>query len=343
MPSYQEALQALKARPRTWLVTGAAGFIGSHLVQTLLEAGQEVTGIDNFSVGCPANLRDIQACVPAPAWARFRFIEGDIRDLRSCREACRGAWAVLQQAALGSVSRSIEDPLATHQSNVDGFLNVLLAARDEGIQRFVFASSSSVYGDHPALPKVEANTGTPLSPYAVTKAMDEQYARVFRQIYGFPAIGLRYFNVFGPRQMPGGPYAAVIPRWIQALMQGGVCEIHGDGLTSRDYTYVADVVQANLLAATAEDAALGQIFNVSFGARTTLTELYAMIQDRLQDAFPEVRGRAARHLPFRAGDVAHSQADTTKARTLLGYDPAYPVARGMAETVPWFLQHAGWR
>jgi UDP-N-acetylglucosamine 4-epimerase len=334
---YDDVLDALHASPRTWLVTGAAGFIGSNLVETLLRHGQTVVGMDNFATGYPHNLEDIRNLVGEEAWSRFTFHEADIRDLEACRRACAGASIVLHQAALGSVPRSISNPIASHQANVDGFLNMLVAAKDAGVDRFVFASSSSVYGDHPDLPKVEERIGKPLSPYALTKAIGEQYAAVFAHTYGFKAIGLRYFNVFGRRQNPTGAYAAVIPRWISTLLEGGTCQINGDGDTSRDFCYIANVMQANLLAGTVQDeAALGQIYNVSYGGRTTLKLLYTMIRERLAKHDPTVAEREPTWAGFRDGDVRHSQADTSKIRHLLGYYPTHSVAQGLDETVDWY-------
>ena len=336
MSRYSELCEALQRRPRTWLVTGVAGFIGSNLLQRLLELDQVVVGLDNFSTGSPRNLESVrQASVPA-AWERFTFHEGDIRDLDTCRTACRGAQVVLHQAALGSVPRSIKDPIATHQSNVDGFLNMLVAARDAQVERMVYASSSSVYGDDPGLPKVEDRTGRPLSPYALTKAMDEAYAAVFGRVYGFRPIGLRYFNVFGPRQDPNGPYAAVMPRWIDALTQGRACQIHGDGETSRDFCFVANAVQANLLAGNAPDEVLGNVFNVAYGGTTTLTRLYGMIAERLQAIRPGLALLEPVYTESRPGDIRHSQADLGRIRAQLGYEPTHSVSQGLDVLVPWF-------
>jgi UDP-N-acetylglucosamine 4-epimerase len=336
MSPYLALCSHLRENPRRWLVTGAAGFIGSSLLQRLLELDQTVVGLDNFSTGHPANLENVRSGVPVEAWERFTFIEGDIRDLETCKRACQGAESVLHQAALGSVPRSIKDPIASHQSNVDGFLNMLVAARDACVERMVYASSSSVYGDDPELPKQESRTGNPLSPYALTKAIDEQYAAIFARSYGFRAIGLRYFNVFGPRQDPNGPYAAVIPKWIQALLGGETCQIHGDGETSRDFCFAANAVQANLLAGTAPESALGEVFNVSFGGKTSLTQIYWMIAERLAASRPGFSGREPIYSPPRDGDIRHSQADLAKIKAHLGYDPTHSVADGLDETVPWF-------
>jgi UDP-N-acetylglucosamine 4-epimerase len=318
-------------------VTGCAGFIGSNLVESLLSLGQRVVGLDNFATGFRHNLDDVRENVGADAWSRFTFIEGDIRDLATCHAACREVEIVLHQAALGSVPRSIKDPIASHQANVDGFLNMLVAAKDAGVARFVFASSSSVYGDHPDLPKVEERIGKPLSPYALTKAIGEQYAAVFAHTYGFKAIGLRYFNVFGRRQNPEGAYAAVIPKWVGTLLRGGTCQINGDGETSRDFCYIANVVQANLLAGTvATEEALGQIYNVSFGGRTTLKDLFGFIRDGLASSRPDLRDQAPVYAPFRDGDVRHSQANTSKIRSLLGYEPTHDISAGLRETLDWY-------
>ncbi|GAB3289785.1 SDR family oxidoreductase [Parahaliea aestuarii] len=337
--SMEDALVARLQHQRTWLVTGAAGFIGSHLVEALLRHGQAVVGLDNFSTGYRANLEEVHRAVGETAWRSFRFVEGDIRHMDDCRRAVEGCDFVLHQAALGSVPRSLQDPLCTHQSNVDGFLQMLIASRDAGVRRFVYAASSSTYGDHPALPKVEDNIGKPLSPYAVTKYVNELYAEVFARSYGQDSIGLRYFNVFGPRQDPRGAYAAVIPRWIEQLLQGEACHINGDGETSRDFCYVDNAVQANLLAALAQDsAASNQVYNVAVGDRTTLNELFALICGNLEALGIDVAESAPRYGEFRDGDVRHSQADIDKARRLLGYAPAYSAAQGLEATVRWFWQ-----
>lgn len=339
--AYDGALALLRERPRRWLVTGCAGFIGSNLLEALLRAGQEVAGIDNFATGKPANLDDVRAQVGEEAWARFRFLEGDITDLEACRSVCAGVELVLHEAALGSVPRSIADPLASHRANVDGFLNMLVAAKDAGVDRFVYAGSSSSYGDHPDLPKVEDKIGRPLSPYAATKLVDEIYADVFGRVYGVRTVGLRYFNVFGRRQDPDGPYAAVIPRWIATLLRGERCVINGDGETSRDFCFVENVVQANLLAATAEgEGVVGQIYNVACGDRTTLNELYTLIRDGLAAMDPSIAGRDPELAPFRAGDVRHSLADVSKARRLLGYAPTHTAREGLAQALAWYVAQA---
>jgi UDP-N-acetylglucosamine 4-epimerase len=338
---YETVKEELRAAPRTWLVTGAAGFIGSALVEGLLGLGQTVVGLDNFATGHRRNLDDVRAQAGDEAWERFRFIDGDIRDLDTCHGACRGVDFVLHQAALGSVPRSLEDPIATHAANVTGFLNVLVAARDAKVRRFVFAASSSTYGDHPALPKVEDRIGRPLSPYAVTKYVDELYASVFERNYGIETVGLRYFNVFGRRQDPEGAYAAVIPRWVGTLLQGHECVINGDGETSRDFCFVENVVQANLLAATATGKVTDEVYNVALGGRTTLNQLFEWIRDGLAAFRPGVAGAEPKYAPFRAGDVRHSQADITKARERLGYEPTHTAEEGLRETLEWYAAHAG--
>ena len=337
-PTAYTMLQAqLREQPRTWLVTGVAGFIGSHLLETLLGLGQRVVGLDNFATGHRHNLAAVQALVGAPAWTRFNFIEGDIRALADCQRACEGVELVLHQAALGSVPRSIADPITTNATNVGGFLNMLVAARDAGAKRFVYAASSSTYGDHPGLPKVEDTIGRPLSPYAVTKYVNELYADVFARSYNLPSVGLRYFNVFGPRQDPNGAYAAVIPRWAAAMLVGEKVYINGDGLTSRDFCFVANAVQANLLAATVTDeAAVNQVYNVAVGDQTSLAALHQMLAQALGVARPGLQVAAPEHRPFRAGDVRHSRADVGKAQTLLGYRPSHDIGAGLAMAADWF-------
>ena len=324
--------QRLKAEPRRWLVTGAAGFIGSNLVEALLGAGQEVVGFDNYSTGHRAN---VEAAAAGRSGA-FRMIEADIGDREACAEAVTGCDIVLHQAALGSVPRSLAEPLATHDSNVTGFVNVIEAARTAEVERFVYAASSSTYGDHPDLPKVEERIGNPLSPYAVTKLIDELYAAVYARSFGFKATGLRYFNVFGPRQDPEGAYAAVIPKWIAAMVRDDPVTINGDGETSRDFCYVANAVQANILAALAPDDVQGEVFNVAFGGRTSLNQLFAMIRDGLAEHQVHYRREPVR-ADFRAGDVRHSQADIGKARRLLGYAPTYDVGEGLKQALPYYL------
>jgi UDP-N-acetylglucosamine/UDP-N-acetylgalactosamine 4-epimerase len=337
MPTAYDTLQdQLRQQPRHWMVTGAAGFIGSHLVETLLGLGQTVTGLDNFATGHRHNLDAVQRSVGEVAWARFRFIEGDIRQLADCQTACAGVQIVLHQAALGSVPRSLADPITTNAANVTGFLNMLVAARDAGVQRFVYAASSSTYGDHPGLPKVEDTIGKPLSPYAVTKYVNELYADVFGRSYGLQSIGLRYFNVFGPRQDPNGAYAAVIPKWAAAILAGETVYINGDGQTSRDFCYVANAVQANLLAGTVQDAAaVNQVYNVAVGDQTDLQRLHGLLLLALRQQHPALPGKAPVHRDFRAGDVRHSRADIGKARRLLGYAPEFDIAAGLQPTARW--------
>jgi UDP-N-acetylglucosamine 4-epimerase len=329
----QEVEDGLRAAPRAWLVTGAAGFIGSNLVERLLELGQQVVGLDNLSTGSEENLAGLSGAERG----RFRFVKGDICDPDACADALAGVDVVLHQAALGSVPRSIADPLATHRANVDGFLTLLLAAREAGVGRFVYAASSSTYGDHPALPKVESAIGRPLSPYAVTKQVGELYAGVFHRVYGMQTIGLRYFNVFGRRQDPQGPYAAVIPRWVGNLLEGRPCRINGDGENSRDFCYIDNVLQANLLAAAADDAAvLGEVFNVAYGQRTTLNELFALIREVVARYRPDAAHAVPEDGPVAPGDVKHSLADLSKSRRWLGYAPTHDVRTGLEEAVAWY-------
>jgi UDP-N-acetylglucosamine 4-epimerase len=339
MNSYQTLQNKLRAAQHTWLVTGVAGFIGSNLLETLLKLDQKVVGLDNFATGRPVNLEQVQAGVGPERWSNFRLVEGDIRDLADCTRAVAGVDYVLHEAALGSVPRSVADPVLTNQANVTGFLNMLVASRDAGVKRFVYAASSSTYGDHPGLPKVEDQIGKPLSPYAVTKYVNELYAEVFARSYGFQSIGLRYFNVFGPRQDPDGAYAAVIPKWIAGMLKGESLSIFGDGETSRDFCFVANVVQANLLAATAEKAeALNQVYNVAVGHRTTLNELHVLIKKELQQRRPQLQVGAPEYRDFRAADVRHSLASIEKATSLLGYAPTHTLHQGMAEAMDWYVQ-----
>lgn len=337
MRAYEKTQDLLRSRPRRWLVTGAAGFIGSHLVETLLKLDQNVTGLDNFSTGKRDNLAQVRASVETRRWKHFSFIEGDIRSLEQCRQACGRAQIILHQAARGSVPRSIEDPIGAHQNNVTGFLQMLVAARDAGVSRFVYASSSATYGDHPGIVKIETESGRPLSPYAATKYVNELYAEVFARCYGFDAIGLRYFNVFGPRQDPDGAYAAVIPKWISRMLRDEPVFINGDGETARDFCYIDNAVQANLLAALVDDAkAVNQVYNVAVNARTTLNRLFEMIRSSLEPRYPHVRDLRPIHREFRAGDVRHSQADISKAEQLLGYRPAWLVEQGLAQAIEWY-------
>ncbi|MCL6477636.1 MAG: Vi polysaccharide biosynthesis UDP-N-acetylglucosaminuronic acid C-4 epimerase TviC [Peptococcaceae bacterium] len=339
---YNTLKHQLPGSPKVWLITGVAGFIGCNLLEHLLRLNQTVVGLDNFSTGHKENLDEVLSAAGAEQAARFRFIHGDIRDLTACREGCRGVDIVLHQAALGSVPRSIEDPVATHQSNVDGFFNMLVAARDAGVGRFVYAASSSTYGDYPGLSMVEDKIGRPLSPYAVTKYVNELYADVFGRTYGMECIGLRYFNIFGPRQDPAGAYAAVIPRWFTSLLRGEPVYIYGDGETSRDFCYVEDAVQANLLAACVSNReAVGQVYNVACGVRTTLNQLFSLIRGEVARIRPEAAGAAPVYKDFRPGDVRHSLADISKAAGLLGYRPAHSVRDGLRQSAEWYLKKSG--
>ena len=322
-----------------WLVTGAAGFIGSNLVETLLRAGHRVTGLDNFATGHRRNLEEVREQVGASAWARWRFIEGDIGDAAACREATQGVDQVLHQAALGSVPRSIAQPMRSFEAHVTGFVQMLTAARDAGVRRFVYASSSSVYGDHPDLPKVEDRVGRPLSPYAATKAANELFADVWARTYGMTSVGLRYFNVFGPRQDPDGPYAAVIPLWVSAMLRGEPCVINGDGQTSRDFCYVANAVQANLRAALAAGPMPAHtVLNVAVGERTSLVELFEALRDALQRQLGADYRLTPQFRDFRAGDVRHSLASIERARTIIGYEPTHRVAQGIDEAIGWYAR-----
>ncbi|MCA1978316.1 MAG: Vi polysaccharide biosynthesis UDP-N-acetylglucosaminuronic acid C-4 epimerase TviC [Thiobacillus sp.] len=339
MPAAFDALkQQLAAAPRTWLVTGAAGFIGCNLVEALLQLDQHVVGLDNFATGHEKNLAQVQAAVGPERWSRFRFKRGDIRDLITCHTVCAGVDYVLHQAALGSVPRSIEDPLSTHAANNTGFINMLVAARDARVKRFVYAASSSTYGDHPGLPKVEDVIGKPLSPYAVTKLVNELYADVFGRCYGMESIGLRYFNIFGRRQDPKGAYAAVIPKWVASMIANEPVYINGDGETSRDFCYIDNVIQANLLAATSQHAeAANQVYNVAVGERTTLNQLFETIRASLAPRFPHLADARPVYRDFRAGDVRHSLADISKARARLGYEPTHRIGEGLAEAMDWYV------
>ncbi|WP_295583249.1 NAD-dependent epimerase/dehydratase family protein [uncultured Lamprocystis sp.] len=341
MTTYDNTKAAHQTAPRIWLITGVAGFIGSNLLETLLGLDQTVIGLDNFATGHRRNLDEVQRLVTPAQWDRFTFIEGDIRNLADCRRACAGADYVLHQAALGSVPRSLDDPITTNATNIDGFLNMLLAARDAGVKRIVYAASSSTYGDHPGLPKHEDVIGKPLSPYAVTKLVNELYADVFARAYGLDSIGLRYFNVFGRRQDPNGAYAAVIPKWTAALIAGQAVFINGDGETSRDFCYIDNAVQANLLAATATTPqAANQVYNVAVGERTTLNDLYALIHRHLLPRYPHLQGAQPSYRDFRPGDVRHSLADITKAATRLGYAPTHRLGEGLEIAIPWYSQHS---
>ena len=338
LTAYESLQQQLRAEPQNWLITGVAGFIGSNLLEALLKLDQQVVGLDNFSTGHRRNLDEVKQLVNSAQWAKFRFIEGDICDLATCHRACDDVDYVLHQAALGSVPRSIEDPIIANRNNIDGFLNILVAARDAEVRRFVYAASSSTYGDHPDLPKVEDKIGKPLSPYAVTKLVNELYAEVFARTYGFKSIGLRYFNIFGRRQDPQGAYAAVIPKWIAAMIKNEPVLINGDGETSRDFCYIDNIVQANLLAAVARDeSALNQVYNVAVGERTSLNQLYFHLRDALSAGFPNLKIVQPIYRDFRAGDVRHSLADIQKVKELLGYQPRHRVAEGLKEAMAWYV------
>ena len=330
----------LRARPRRWLITGVAGFIGSNLLEALLKLDQQVVGLDNFSTGYTHNLEDVIASVGSRARSNFTNLKGDIRSPDDCRRACEKVDYVLHHAALASVPRSIDDPLSTHEVNTTGFVNMLLAEQHAGVTRFVYSASSSAYGDHPGLPKVEEVIGRPLSPYAVTKYVNELYADVFARCYGLSAIGLRYFNIFGPRQDPDGAYASVIPKWIAQLINGEPVYINGDGETSRDFTYVDNAVQANILAATTQNPhALNQVYNIAVGERTTLNELFELQRRLLVEELPSLRDCRPHYRAFREGDVRHSQADIAKARKLLGYEPSSRIHEGLSTSMTWYTRH----
>ncbi len=338
MTQYEQTTQTLANDPKQWLITGVAGFIGSNLLETLLKLDQTVVGLDNFATGHRKNLDEVQSLVSAEQWQRFRFIEGDIRKVDDCHEACKGADYVLHQAALGSVPRSLADPIATNETNISGFLNMLVAARDAEVSSFTYAASSSTYGDHPALPKVEDAIGKPLSPYAVTKYVNELYAEVFARSYGFKSVGLRYFNVFGRRQDPDGAYAAVIPKWTAAMIANDDVYINGDGETSRDFCYIDNTVQANILAATSTNTdAKDQVYNVAVGDRTTLNELFNSIKSALAENDVKYDKEPV-YRDFREGDVRHSQADVTKAKNLLGYNPQFDISQGIDKAMPWYVK-----
>ncbi len=339
MSAIESVKTALRSGPRRWLVTGVAGFIGSNLLEALLRLGQRVVGLDNFATGRRNNLSEVRRAVGERAWGGFSFIEGDICNPKDCQSACESADYVLHHAALGSVPRSITDPVATNHANVTGFLNLLVAARDARVKRFVYAASSSTYGDHPRLPKIEAEIGRPLSPYAVTKYVNELYADVFARCYGVETIGLRYFNIFGPRQDPEGAYAAVIPRWIAAMIGGREVEIFGDGDTSRDFCYVENAIQANLLAATSVDgSAINEVYNVAVHERTTLNELFGMTRALLAERFPHLESIQPTYREFRPGDVRHSMADISKANKLLRYSPTHRLIDGLREAMHWYIR-----
>lgn len=337
LTAYGKVQTVLSNQPKTWLITGVAGFIGSNLLETLLLLNQKVMGLDNFATGFQHNLDEVQGLVSEEQWQRFKFIEGDIRNLEACNEACIGVDYVLHQAALGSVPRSIADPISTNHTNISGYLNMLVAARDAKVASFTYAASSSTYGDHPALPKVEDNIGNPLSPYAVTKYVNELYADVFARTYGFKTIGLRYFNIFGKRQTPDGAYAAVIPKWTAAMIAGDEVFINGDGDTSRDFNFIENAVQANILAATASEGAKNQVYNVAVGGRTTLNTLFTALQENL--ALNGVGyAQEAVYQDFREGDVRHSQADIRKIQNALGYAPQFDIIEGIEKAMPWYVK-----
>ncbi len=348
MTKYEKLQEHLKSNQYTWLITGVAGFIGSNLLEKLLILNQKVIGLDNFETGCQHNIdqaiedaaKQLKAENCELPTDNFTFIEGDIRGLDTCHQACKGVDYILHQAALGSVPRSIEDPIRTNTANIDGFLNMLVAAKDAKVKRFVYAASSSTYGDHPDLPKVEDKIGNPLSPYAVTKVVNELYASVFSKIYGFNSIGLRYFNIFGKRQDTNGAYAAVIPKWVASILKGEEIFINGDGETSRDFCYIDNTVQMNLLAAmTDNDNATDQVYNVALNDRTSLNQLYQMIEERLIQRVEGLTKKAPTYRDFRAGDVRHSQADISKAQNLLGYQPSHKIAEGLDEVMDWYVNN----
>ncbi len=344
MSRFDEIKKQLQVSPKIWVVTGVAGFIGSNLLETLLLLKQKVVGLDNFATGHKHNLDEVQSLVSKDQWSNFRFIEGDIRNYADCEKALtfdnKKVDYVLHQAALGSVPRSIADPILTNSANITGFLNMLTAAKEANVSSFTYAASSSTYGDHPALPKVEENIGNPLSPYAVTKYVNELYASVFARTYNFKAIGLRYFNVFGKRQDPNGAYAAVIPKWIATMINNEELFVNGDGETSRDFCFIENTVQMNILAATAPDETKDEVYNVAVGDRTTLNDLFSAIMTALikNDVNVELE---ATYRDFRAGDVRHSQADISKANDALGYEPGYRISEGIAKAMPWYIKFGG--
>lgn len=336
--TYSAKCDALRAKPAVWLITGVAGFIGSNLLEALLKLNQKVVGMDNFSTGQVRNLEEVRASVSKQQWQAFRFYQGDIRDGETCQRAVAEVDYVLHQAALGSISRSLEDPISSHQVNVDGFLNMLDVARKARVKRFVYAASSSTYGDHPALPKVEEHIGRPLSPYAATKYVNELYAEIYSRCYAFNSIGLRYFNVFGPRQDPFGAYAAVIPKWIATMIRGEKIVINGDGNTSRDFCFIENVVQANILAAVSTQPVISEVYNIALGDRTTLYELFNSIK-RVLGEHGVVYNQAPSYRDFRPGDVMHSQADISKAVNALGYRPSHRLLAGLQAAIPWHLRN----
>nr|WP_320204172.1 SDR family oxidoreductase [Citrobacter werkmanii] len=334
---FEEIKCSLSSKPETWLITGVAGFIGSNLLEALLKLNQRVVGLDNFATGHQENLDEVKRTVTEEQWAAFTFINGDIRDLDVCRQVVKGIDHVLHQAALGSVPRSIKDPITTNNTNITGFINMLVSSKDANVKSFTYAASSSTYGDHPALPKVEENIGNPLSPYAVTKYVNELYAQVFARTYGFKTIGLRYFNVFGKRQDPNGAYAAVIPKWTSAMINGESLFINGDGETSRDFCFIENVVQMNILAALSDETAKDQVYNVAVGDRTTLNQLFSALKIALSENGISY-SKEPEYKDFRAGDVRHSQADITKAKTKLGYEPTFRISEGIRKAMPWYVK-----
>ena len=343
MTKYEELQEHLKDNQNTWLVTGVAGFIGSNLLEKLLILNQKVVGFDNFDTGHQHNIdqaiEDANKAIGKDLSGNFKFINGDIREIDDCMHACSGVNYVLHQAALGSVPRSIKDPINSNRANIDGFLNMLVASKDANVKRFVYAASSSTYGDHPDLPKVEDKIGNPLSPYAVTKVVNELYANVFAKTYGFKTIGLRYFNIFGKRQDPNGAYAAVIPKWVAAILNKDDVYINGDGETSRDFCYIDNVVQMNLLAAmTDSESATNQVYNVALNSRTSLNQLYHLIEGKLKQRVSNLVTRQPVYRGFRSGDVRHSQADINKAQQLLGYWPSHTIINGLEEAMDWYVE-----
>lgn len=337
--AYITAQRSLLREPKRWLITGVAGFIGSNLLETLIRLDQDVTGLDNFSTGKEKNLNEVHALVDDEQWSRFEFIKGDIRDLSLCQRACKNVDYVLHEAALGSVPRSLDDPINTNENNITGTLNILVAARDNNVERLVYAASSSTYGDHLGLPKVEDCIGRPLSPYAVTKYVNELYADVFSRVYGLTVVGLRYFNIFGPRQDPNGAYAAVIPRWIAAMIRNEKVYINGDGETSRDFTYIENAIQANLVAALASDGkAINQVYNIAVNDSTTLNELFEKLRSRLVSKYPHLLNFRPIYRDFRDGDVMHSLADIHKAASLLGYLPTHRIDEGLDTALDWYTR-----
>ena len=339
MQNFSQICESLKRDPKKWLITGVAGFIGSNILETLLKLEQEVVGLDNFSTGQLSNLNQVERSIEADLWQNFTFLEGDICDFKFCEKSCEGIEIVLHQAALGSVPRSIENPLKTNDVNISGFLNILESAKNEGVKSFVYAASSSTYGDHPDLPKVENIIGNPLSPYAVTKYVNELYAEVYKRTYDFNSIGLRYFNVFGPKQNPEGEYAAVIPKWVKSIINNEEIFIFGDGKTSRDFCYIENVIQANILASTVQiEEAKNQVYNIAMNDSTSLNELFKLISEELQDSGINYKLQP-KFLDFRKGDVRHSRADINKAISLLGYAPLFDVSKGIKSSMPWYIKN----